>query len=452
MNYREVNFDGLVGPTHNYAGLSFGNIASEQHAGLSSNPRQAALQGLAKMKMLLDLGLPQAILPPHERPHLPTLRRLGFNDASEAQILRMVQTQAPHLLAACCSASAMWAANAATVSPAADCIDERTHITPANLISMFHRSIETPQTACVLQRIFNNPDHFSHHHALPCHRNFGDEGAANHTRLCAEYGEPGVELFIHSNSSSQSVAAASHYPARQSMEACKAIVRAHRINRSRYVIAQQNPFVIDQGVFHNDVISVGNLNLLFYHQQAFVNGKLLVDELRKKMDPVELLTLEVPASVVSVEEAVQSYLFNSQLIKLPAEKGQRLIAPIECCEARAVKQFLDEVVAEQDLLCNIHYTDLRQSMHNGGGPACLRLRVVMSDKQIERSDTRVFLDHNLYQILTKWIEHHYRDRLNPQELADPQLLQESRQALDELTHILGLGNIYEFQKEPKSPV
>ena len=24
----EVNFDGLVGPTHNYAGLSYGNVAS----------------------------------------------------------------------------------------------------------------------------------------------------------------------------------------------------------------------------------------------------------------------------------------------------------------------------------------------------------------------------------------------------------------------------------------
>lgn len=447
MNYHEVNFDGLIGPTHNYAGLSFGNIASQQQAGLCSNPRQAALQGLAKIKMLMDFGLPQAILPPHERPHLPTLRSLGFTGSSEARILRSAQKQAPHLLAACCSASAMWAANAATVSPAADCIDGRTNFTPANLISMFHRSIEAPQTARVLQRIFNNPDHYSHHQPLPCHRYFGDEGAANHTRLCADYGEPGVELFIHGTSASQTMDAPRHYPARQSMEACKAIVRAHGLKKAHYVIGQQHPAVIDKGVFHNDVISVGNLNLLFYHQQAYVNSKLLVAELREKMAPVELLTLEVPASKVSVEDAVKSYLFNSQLIKLQGENGQRLIAPSECCETEPVKQFLDEVVAEQSVLSHIHFTNLRQSMSNGGGPACLRLRVVMSDEQIETTNARVFLDEKLYEILTNWIERHYRDCLMPQELADPQLHDESRQALDELTCILDLGSIYEFQRE-----
>ena len=49
---REFNFDGLVGPSHNYAGLSFGNVASFSNVKSASNPKQAALQGLAKMRAL----------------------------------------------------------------------------------------------------------------------------------------------------------------------------------------------------------------------------------------------------------------------------------------------------------------------------------------------------------------------------------------------------------------
>ena len=95
----EANFDGLVGPTHNYAGLSWGNVASRSNVHAQSNPREAALQGLAKMKRLADRGYVQGILPPHERPHLPTLRRLGFS-GPDAAVLATVTGQAPELLAA----------------------------------------------------------------------------------------------------------------------------------------------------------------------------------------------------------------------------------------------------------------------------------------------------------------------------------------------------------------
>ena len=77
----ETNFDGLVGPTHSYAGLSYGNVASARNQGAAGNPRKAALQGLAKMEAVAALGLVQGVLPPHERPHVPTLRALGFGDA-----------------------------------------------------------------------------------------------------------------------------------------------------------------------------------------------------------------------------------------------------------------------------------------------------------------------------------------------------------------------------------
>ena len=62
MKYFEANFDGLVGPTHNYAGLSVGNVASLNNAKNTSNPKQAAKQGLAKMKALADLGMVQGVL------------------------------------------------------------------------------------------------------------------------------------------------------------------------------------------------------------------------------------------------------------------------------------------------------------------------------------------------------------------------------------------------------
>ena len=137
----EANFDGLVGPTHNYAGLSWGNVASKSNVNAVSNPKEAALQGLAKMKKLADRGYVQAVLPPHERPHIPTLRALGFA-GSDRQVLEQAAQADPAILAAVSSASAMWTANAATVSPSADTADHRVHFTPANLSAKFHRSID----------------------------------------------------------------------------------------------------------------------------------------------------------------------------------------------------------------------------------------------------------------------------------------------------------------------
>ena len=88
-----------------------------QAFGLSAEA--GGLEGLEKMKFLAGLGVKQAVLPPHERPRLPTLRRLGFT-GGDGDILAAVQRVDPTLLAAVSSALAMWAANAATVSPSAD--------------------------------------------------------------------------------------------------------------------------------------------------------------------------------------------------------------------------------------------------------------------------------------------------------------------------------------------
>lgn len=440
----EVNFDGLVGQTHNYAGLSFGNVASSAHGGLTSSPRAAALQGLEKMMALHKLGLKQAVLPPQERPHIPTLKKLGFGGNTDSETIAKVANTAPHLLTAVCSASSMWVANAATISPFPDSADGKTHVTPANLNSMFHRSIEIETTARVLGSIFSSDD-FVHHEPLPAGATFSDEGAANHTRFCEEYGDAGVELFVFGSSNVNPAIRPKKFPARQTLESCQAISRCHELSDNKTVFAQQNPAAIDAGVFHNDVIAVGNRNLLFYHQLAFLDN----DEVCKKLDVAYggegLSFIEVPTNKVSLEDAVASYLFNSQLLSVPDTAGASIIVPTECKENSAVHDYLNQLEAEHPAIYQVKYFDLRQSMNNGGGPACLRLRVVMSEEQISQCDANVFLDDELYKDLKQWIETHYRESLAPEDLADPALLDECRNALDELSTLLRLGSVYDFQ-------
>lgn len=441
----EVNFDGLVGPTHNFAGLSFGNVASSSHGGRVSSPKQAALQGLRKMKALYELGMPQAVLPPHERPHIPSLKKMGFSGKDDASVLAAAAKEAPNLLAAASSASCMWVANAATVSPFSDTANGKTHFTPANLISMTHRSLEPSITSTILQSIFAG-DSYEHHSPLPATAAFSDEGAANHTRFCGQYGDPGVEFFVYGASADGLGRRPKKFPARQTKEAFKAIARSHQLKSGKVVFAQQNPAAIDAGVFHNDVIAVGNRDLLFYHEQAFLDSQAVRSDLDLAMADAGMQYIEVPSAAVSLDDAVASYLFNSQLLSLPMTQETVMVVPSECESNGAVKQYLDALAGNGQGVDKVLFYDLGQSMSNGGGPACLRLRVVMSPKQIGEMDARVFLDDSLIGDLEAWIHSHYRDELHPADLADPSLLNESRQALDALTSILRIGSIYEFQQ------
>ncbi|MEO5971055.1 MAG: N-succinylarginine dihydrolase, partial [Bdellovibrionia bacterium] len=191
----EVNFDGLIGPTHHFAGLSFGNIASTLHQGQTSNPKKAALQGLKKMKVLHDLGLKQGVIPPLCRPDLRVLKNLGFTGTPEA-ILHELSLQSPEMISAFFSASNMWTANSATVSPSPDTRDRKVHLTPANLTAKVHRALEAVETKKVLQAIFASESHFKIDDPLFPHPNFGDEGAANTTRFCQDYEKQGLQCFV----------------------------------------------------------------------------------------------------------------------------------------------------------------------------------------------------------------------------------------------------------------
>jgi succinylarginine dihydrolase len=437
----ETNFDGIPGPTHNYAGLSPGNLASLAHSNQPSNPKKAALEGLAKMKFLADLGVSQAVLPPHERPDIFTLKRLGFT-GTDTQVLNAARAF-PWLLASCGSASAMWAANAATVSPSTDTSDGRVHFTPANLATQFHRSLEPAMTAAVLKKIFADESAFARHDPLPGSPLFFDEGAANHVRLSSSHGDKGLEIFVFGRrAAGNDDATPARFPLRQSCEASESIARLHQLDLKATLFFQQNPEAIAAGAFHNDVVAVGNLNVLLYHARAF--REKIADPIREWFKNNACHLIEVPESEVPLTDAVSSYLFNSQIVSLP-DQTMALIAPTESRDNPRARKFLEELPNRNTPIRRVHFVDVRQSMNNGGGPACLRLRVQLDDRERSLVNRAIFLTDALYESLKSWVNRRYRDRLTPSDLADPKLLDESRRALDELTGMLKLGSVYRFQ-------
>ncbi len=385
----EINFDGIVGPTHNYAGLSLGNLASKKNAGQASHPRAAALQGLAKMRANLALGLTQGILLPHRRPDGEWLASLATDVAN-----------AGPLWPAATSASAMWAANAATVSPAADTGDGRCHLTVANLVTMPHRSHEWPGTLAQLRLAFADERAFAVHGPVPAP--FGDEGAANHMRLCEHHGAPGVEVFVYGE-------AGGPFPARQHLQASAAIVRRHGLGQALFV--RQSDEAITAGAFHNDVVAVANERVLFAHEHAFADKQRFFADLRERLPSVEII--EVPAEAVSLSDAIASYLFNAQLVTLPDGGGMALILPTEARHVGRVWQWLEALVAGNGPIRRLIPVDVRESMANGGGPACLRLRVVCDPATV---DPRFLVDETKLDRLAGVIEAHWPERVTTAEI------------------------------------
>ncbi|KCZ48806.1 MULTISPECIES: N-succinylarginine dihydrolase [unclassified Hyphomonas] len=438
MSAREVNFDGLIGPSHNYGGLSDGNLASSRNAGDVSNPREAALQGLEKMRTLVRAGLTQGVLPPLPRPNFDLLVSAGFH-GTDQQIIDQAAKRAPRLLKVAYSASSMWTANAATVSPSADTQDGRLHLTAANLSTMLHRSLEHPDTTASLQAIFGDDKHFSVHAALPMHPDFADEGAANHVRLCASHGAPGVELFVYGREPGEDRAG---FPARQTRLSAESIARAHGLKPDRAVIVRQSPEAINAGAFHNDVVCVGAADTLFFHEAAFEDTEATLAELRSAATGLfDLKPVMVPDSEVSLEDAIRSYLFNSQLLVMPGESRLVLVAPTEVQETDSTRAYCERLVAGNGPIGRVQYVDVRQSMRNGGGPACLRLRVVMTDAELAACHQGVLLTEERIDALQAVVRTAYRDRLAPEDLADSSFADECRIAREALLDVLELEEL-----------
>jgi succinylarginine dihydrolase len=433
----EWNFDGIVGPTHNYAGLSLGNLASQAERGSASNPRAAALQGLAKMKRLHELGVPQALLPPHPRPALGWLRSLGFGTRLD-QLLERAAREAPALLAAAYSASSMWTANAATVTPSADSRDGRVHFTPANLAGEVHRGLEAPYNALLLRAVFAADQHFAHHASLPAA--LPDEGAANHLRIAPDHGAPGVHIFVFGAPATAGAATTRRFPARQSETASRSVARQHGIDPARVLFWQQHPDAIDAGVFHNDVIATSDRDLLWCHRSAWVEGDRRLESAARRFRSLgaQLCPIVTEDSEVSIDAAVASYLFNCQLVQRPG--GVRAwVGPEECRDRPEVRAVLERLALGDGPIDELHFVDLRQSMRNGGGPACLRLRVILTPEQERAVHPGVLFSEDRYEALADCVETYYRDRVVPADLVDPAWAEESLAAQRAILDVLGLA-------------
>ena len=415
MTAVEINFDGIIGPSHNYAGLSLGNLASAGHAGDTSYPRAAALQGLAKMRHNLALGLTQGFLLPLPRPNAVFLAAIGADGSEDAR-----------LRAAAWSASSMWTANAATVSPAADTRDGRCHLTAANLVTMPHRAQEWPDTARQLRVAFADSAHFAVHDAVPpC---FGDEGAANHMRMCAQHGAPGLEIFVYGTTGGA-------FPARQHVEASRAVARLHALEPAHTLFVEQNPAAIAAGAFHNDVVAVANERVLFAHEQAFADPEGTYAAIRQRLPEAEIVV--VPAAAVSLADAIKSYLFNAQLLALPTGE-MALVIPLEAWEHPRVRPWLDQMLASNGPIRRVLPVDVRQSMANGGGPACLRLRVVADPATV---DQRFLLNEAKAARIEAVIAAHWPEAISPADLGSAALAEQVISARNALLSELELSEL-----------
>lgn len=415
MSLVEINFDGIVGPSHNYAGLSLGNIASASNAGDTSYPRAAALQGLGKMRHNLSLGLVQGFLLPLPRPNAAFLSAIGADGSEDRR-----------LLAAAWSASSMWTANAATVSPAPDTRDGRCHLTAANLVTMPHRSQEWTDTVRQLRLAFADPAHFAVHDAVPAC--FGDEGAANHMRMGSTHGAEGLEIFVYGKSGGP-------FPARQHEQASRAVARLHGLDPARTLFVEQNPDAIAAGAFHNDVVAVANERVLFTHELAFADPEGTYAAIREKLPEAEIVV--VPAEAVSLADAIKSYLFNAQLLTLPSGE-QALVIPLEAWEHPRVRAWLDGMLASNGPIRRVLPVDVRQSMANGGGPACLRLRVVADPSTV---DSRFLLDEAKIARTEAVVSEHWPEAIAPADLGDPALAERVIAARTALLRTVGLEEL-----------
>lgn len=415
MTLAEINFDGIVGPSHNYAGLSLGNLAATRNAGAVSHPRAAALQGLAKMRANMARGLAQGFFVPLPRPDTGWLNALAADESTDTA-----------LVAGAWSASSMWTANAATVSPAPDTVDGRCHLTVANLVTMPHRSHEWPDTVAQLRLAFADERHFAVHDPVP--PTFGDEGAANHMRLAPAHGEPGLEVFVYGRPGGP-------FPARQHEQAGRIVARRHGLDPARCLFVEQSAEAIAAGAFHNDVVAVANEQVLFCHEQAFADPAGTYAAIREACPGAQVV--EVPASAVSLGDAISSYLFNAQLLTPPSGE-MTLVVPAECRENAAVWGWLQAMLAGNGPIRHVDVVDVRESMANGGGPACLRLRVVADPAYV---DPRFMLDAASADRIEAVIARSWPEAIAPHQLGEPALADAVIAARRELLDALDLSEL-----------
>lgn len=420
----EVQVDRIVGPTHHFGGLGVGNVASARHGGQPSNPAAAAIEGLDKMRRVAGLGVPQLVLPPQPRPATHWLQSLGFRGP---EMFRQALDEAPAVLAAAMSCSAMWTANAATVCPLVESRNHELTITVANLCGSLHRSVEPDTTLAELKRLFGAIAKVQP--PLSGGAAMRDEGAANHMRLSVAGSHAALHLFVYGDGDPPP---RTHWP-RQTLAASQAVARTLDILPEQLVFLKQHPRAIDAGAFHNDVVAMSHDNLLIHHQLAFTDtdapGSITEIEARfEQLLGCQLNRIEVADDVLSLEDAVSTYLFNSQIVSVFDENQPPvLICPAQVADHPGAKRLVDAWV-QQGIFSQQHYVDLGQSMAGGGGPACLRLRVPVTPTQLGKLPAVARWTPQLDDQIRNAIDRHYPQHISLAELADPSLLEQCQRA------------------------
>jgi succinylarginine dihydrolase len=449
----EINLDGLIGPTHHFGGLGVENKASEQSQFQSSNPRGAALEGLNKMELVAGLGVPQFYLPPPSRPAWDWLATLGFR-GTPRDILKRCYEEAPRLLSAAFSSSFMWTANAATFAASCDSDSGDAVFKVANLSANLHRSIEATEREAQLRLMFRNVPRVRIEEPLFGSSPLRDEGAANVMRLCARDGSQGVYVFVYGEDESAKQSIVRRRKPRQTRLACELVARSLGLQTSDIVMACQTVEAIDAGVFHNDVIATSHESLLLYHESAFQESERVIQAIQERYaqrtgqelkpreirNPTrergELISFCVRNSELTLTEAVDSYLFNSQIVT--DREGQwRMIAPDQCRRSSSVQNVLRRLQATVPQLAGIEYVSLDQSMANGGGPACLRLRASLTADQLHSMETAMRIDAESIDRLAGLIKSRYPEKLNLGDLAEYDFARECEEIARQIGHLWG---------------
>ena len=258
---REINFDGIVGPSHNYAGLSLGNLASARNAGDVSYPRAAALQGLAKMRSNLALGLVQGLFVPLPRPATALARRAGHDiERGRTGDRRQCHERIGDVGGQCSDRQ-----------PRAG---HRRRPLPPHRRQSEDDAAPQPRMARHAGATATGVRGATHLRSMPRFRAHSATRARPIT--CdwrRDHGEPGVEIFVYG-------VGGGPFPARQHVEASKAVARLHRLDPERTFFAAQSEEAIAAGAFHNDVVAVANERVLFAHEQAFADKAAIVELVR----------------------------------------------------------------------------------------------------------------------------------------------------------------------------
>ena len=143
---------------------------------------------------------------------------------------------------------------------------------------------------------------------------------------------------------------------------------------------------------------------------------------RAKVPGFELV--EVPDAEVPLADAIRSYLFNAQLVT-PPDGAMTLVAPTECRDTPSVKAWIERHLASNGAIRRVEFVDVRQSMANGGGPACLRLRVACDPGDV---DPRFLVDEAKLDRLADVIAAHWPEEIASSDIQSPALVADIERA------------------------